>query len=164
MAEAAVAIFLHTLEQVPWFAHLGKPTARDSMVVRLADWDDGPGPEASAVMAHDERLMAWHDALFAAAGEQVAEARLLWDRIAQRVVTLTADKVPYVDDEDAWYGPTACVGYAAHTAGLGGCSLLLGHLVSAELADMWGWYQAGHWPCGYASIPADASLGRLLVY
>jgi len=37
MTNAAVDIFLRTLEQVPWFTHLGMPTARDSMGVRLAD-------------------------------------------------------------------------------------------------------------------------------
>lgn len=115
-------------------------------------------------MAHDERLMAWHDALFVAAGHQAAEARLLWDRIAQKVITLTVDTVPYAEEEDAWSGLTACVGFAAHTACLVGCSFLLGRPVSAELATMWGWYQAGHWPCGYASIPVDDFPGRLLVY
>ncbi len=86
-------------------------------------------------MAHGERLMAWHDALFVAAGHQAAEARLLWDRIAPKVITLTLDTVPYAEEEDAWSGLTACVGYAAHTACLVGCSLLLGRPVSAELVQ-----------------------------
>src|SRR4051794_7099568 len=39
-----LAALLRLLDRVPWLEHLGQPTARDSEVCRLHDWDGWPGP------------------------------------------------------------------------------------------------------------------------
>jgi hypothetical protein len=59
----------------------------------------------------------------------------------------------YRADEDAWYGPTACVWQAGYTAALVAGHVLFGCSLPDPIAEQWMWFREGHWPCGYAEDP-----------
>lgn len=152
--------FLDRLIHLAWFEQLGRPNKRDDDVKRIKNWSEWPGPEDTAVRGLTEQSQYWHDAIFASAGNQRDVAQNLWKHVQQVVFDHASLKVPYDSKRDAWYGPTQCVWDAAYAAGLVGCHILLGRNIPPQLAAEWFWYEAGHWPCGYA----DDRLERLLVY
>lgn len=172
--------FIGQLETVPWFANLGRPSPRDGHVFRIHHWDTWPGPEDPGSELHHVFLQYWQDDLFKPE-TGMSGVRETWETIRRSVLRLAKSSVPYKEDEDPWYGPTAAVLHAAHTAALVGCSLRRnGGLPPSgdarmqwTLSNEWSWFLAGHWPCmyywpwGHASISiADRTRGskRLVVY
>lgn len=102
-----------------------------------------------------------------------AELAFHWQRLERLVVQRAAANVPdYDPDQDAWYGPTACVWYAAYTSCLLGWHVLLNRGLPERLTAEGEWYGDGHWPCDYAEEPpgyrdesaVDVPVGKLLVF
>lgn len=70
--------------------------------------------------------------------------------------------------------PTQCARDAGYTAALIGCVVACDWTVPEDLAELWNWYQAGHWPSGFAKTNATDQADehtqdstnrlRLLVY
>lgn len=155
--------FLRSLAQIPWFARLSEPCSRDHQVVRIREWDEGPGPESPQGEDVGTRTQAWRDAVIEDAGHLKPEIEALWERIQQAVFERACDAVPFDSKEDAWHGPTMAVWHAAWVAGVIGCSLLLGREIPLEVMDQWSWFVEGHWPCGYAYEPLEGEPVVLLV-
>ncbi len=142
---------------LPWFAHLGDPFPDDPAVVALQDWAGVPATD-------DERTLEL-------ALDQQARFDLLRDERAEaafrewhdRVILATATVDGLHTDGDAWDPRTQCRYDAAFTVGLVAMTLVSdpsGRSAPDGLADLWGWFAAGHWPCGYADL---AYPRRLLV-
>ncbi len=64
--------------------------------------------------------------------------------------------VPFDPGRDAWHAPAQCVHAAGYVAALIACVLACGW----QVAEMWNWFEAGHWPSGFADEPGDLRAGR----
>ena len=142
---------------VAWFAHLGEPSPWDGGCVRISAWEQWPGPEnalgdAFALMFQDLR-----DRIFAACPPPAADhLQVLFDRVNAAVVSAAGAALPLYDpEEDTWYAPAACVWEAGYVAALIACVLACGWPVPEDLVEVWNWYEAGHWPSGFAREPSD---------
>lgn len=163
---ASVQQFIEQLQTVPWFANLGKPSPRDKEVFRIYHWDTWPGPEDPSSEMHSAFLRHWYDDLFKAKGG-VADLHKTWETIHETVLRLAKVAVPYKEEEDTWFGPTAAVLHAAYTAALVGCTLRRdGELSQSKdawmqwtLSNEWSWFLAGHWPCAYYWPWGYANIG-----
>jgi hypothetical protein len=169
--------FERELAQVAWFAHLGEPSPWDGGCVRLSGWEQWPGPQADELVL--ELALAQqdlHDRIFASCPPAgVGHLQALFDRVYAAVVNRAGKAVPLSDrEQDAWYAPTQCAWDAGYTTALIACVLACGWPVPDDLAEVWNWYQAGHWPSGFAKEASEdpADMGarnlarplRLLVY
>ena len=164
VAAAGPAEFEHRLRTVPWFANLGRPSQWDRGCVRIARWDQWPGPEHPPVAAAAQAAQAIRDAAFAAVGAPAAGGlRDTFDRVHALVLERARTAVPFDDDQDAWHAPTQCVWDAAYWTALVACVLACGWPVPDDLVEAWNWYAAGHWPSGFADEPGDGP-GRRLAY
>ena len=77
-------------------------------------------------------------------------------------------------EQDAWHAPTRCAWDAGYATALIACVLACGWPVPEDLTEVWNWYQAGHWPSGFAEEASEDPAGigarnlarplRLLVY
>lgn len=164
--------FIDSLQYVPWFRNLGRPNTRDRQVKRIHRWQEWQGPEAG--------YGDWFGRFPALVREQMeadhptrkAELNQTWNRIELSVIELAIPHVPDYDaEQDAWYGPTACVWQAGYNAALVGCHLQLGRPLPEPIADQWDWLLEGHWPCDYAEEPLgywtsliDVPASRLVVF
>jgi hypothetical protein len=143
--------FERELAEVAWFAHLGEPSPWDDGCVRIFGWEQWPGPGSELVLE------------FA-----------LVDRVYAVMVSRAGAAVPSCDPrQDAWHASAQCAWDAGYVAALTACVLSCGWPVPEDLAEVWNWYQAGHWPSGFT--PAAGNPGgtdaealdsprRLLVY
>jgi hypothetical protein len=121
-------------------------------------------------------LQDLRDRIFAAWSPPPADhLQVLFDRVSAAVVSAAGAALPLSDPEkDTWYAPTACVWEAGYVAALIACVLACGWPVPEDLVEVWNWYEAGHWPSGFAREPGDdpavrdaehlAFPRRLLVY
>jgi hypothetical protein len=139
-----------------WFRCIGEPSVFDVGCQRLRDWDAWPGPEDPGVGALHAQEAEWFDAVAIAArtlgrGEILAAA----DRVEAAVVEAARQRVPFDEEEDAWHGPTLCVREVAYCAKIVTAFTLIGWPVPDDLAERWAWYEAGHWPCGYADASGE---------
>ncbi len=164
--------FHETLRAVPWFSAIGSPHPRDAMVVRIAHWSDYPGPEDDEVSAYHDMLMD-RTRLVGPPDLQHSPSTLLrrWFDPAKRarrtfhaaygiVHDVTAARVLDGPPQDPYHPQTAAVMSAAYVAGLVAC-FRARKLELGPLSEFWRWYEAGHWPCGYARNDRDRR--RLLV-
>jgi hypothetical protein len=165
--------YLRLLETLPWFLNLGEPHPRDHDVVRIHTWEEWPGPERGYGDWFGRWQAVVREQVEASEPARRAELDKLWQSIERTVVSRAAAKVPMYDPEqDAWYGPTVCVWYAAYTACLVGWHILLNRRLPERLAAEWEWYVDGRWPCDYAEEPpgycnrsaVDVPVGKLLVF
>jgi len=165
--------YLRLLETVPWFRNLGNAHPRDNTVFRIHAWKDWLGPERGFGDWFGRWQSVVRERIEASEQARLAELNALWKRIERLVVERAAAYVPLFDPEqDAWYGPTACVWGAAYTACLVGWHILLNRTLPERLTSEWEWYADGHWPCDYAEAPpgyrddsiVDLATGKLLVY
>lgn len=165
--------FIDALPGVPWFLNVGKPHLRDHEVVRIHSWDEWPGPERGWCHWFGRYQSVVRERIEAEYSSRRTELEVLWTSIQESVLNLAAAKVPLFDrDRDTWYGPTACVWFAAYTACLASWHLMLWCPLPERLFVEWTWYVAGHWPCDYAEEPPgylDESAvyvpaGKLLVF
>jgi hypothetical protein len=152
--------FERELDRVAWFAHLGERSPWDGNCVRMFAWDQWPGPENALGEAFGFASGETRNRIFAASPLAADDLRLLFDRGHAAVMSQACTAVPYEPNQDAWHAPTQCVWGAAYAAGLIMCVLASGWLVPDDLAEEWNWYEAGHWPAGFASHPADRSGNR----
>ena len=156
--------FLVRLREVPWFADIGRPMPAVSRVERIERWEEWPGPEEESVAILHEKHQALYDSIIEAAGPSRDRLLAMWDRIHFLVFEVAAPRVPYDPDQDSWHGPSAAVWQAAWTAGLVGLCLLSTRPVPPALQEQWGWFMRGRWPCGYASVGPNGTVGPLVVY
>ncbi len=168
--------FERELTEVAWFAHVGEPSPWDDGCVRIFGWEQWPGPEDEQVLdlalAHQDIC----DRIFVSCPQAAADhLQVLFDRVCTAVVSRAGAAVPLFDPErDAWHGPTQCAWDAGYAAALITCVLACGWPVPEDLAEVWNWYQAGHWPSGFTEETDDDPAGmdaadlnvprRLLVY
>jgi hypothetical protein len=101
-----------------------------------------------------------HDRIFAASPLAADDLQLLFDRGHAIVMSRASTAVP-LPRQDTWHAPTQCVWQAAYTAGLVMCVLDSGWPVPDDLVEVWNWFEAGHWPAGFADHPADGSGNQL---
>jgi len=155
--------FLIEIDQIPWFANVGKPSELDGQALRITSWEAWPGPETRGGALMQEAQVERHERLLAAGDRPQIEA--LWQRIHDRVFMQAIPRVPWKDNEDAWYGPNAAVWGAAWNAALVGISGSLGNDLDQgslggewTLAAEWRWLRAGHWPCLYFWQWGETSL------
>jgi hypothetical protein len=116
--------FLVEIDQIPWFANVGKPSRLDGDALRITSWEAWPGPETPGSTLMGEAAVARRARLLAAGDPLMIEA--LWQRIHERVFMQAIARVPWKDDEDAWYAPNTAVFHAAWNAALVGISGSLG--------------------------------------
>ena len=136
--------FLTELEQIPWFERIGQ-IPEGEFHEQIPSWDDWEGPEEPSVAEIHESIQTLYDQI-TENGSNI-ELTELWERIHSIVIPLTSSKVPYDDEEDAWYGPNAAVWQAATTAGVVGLCLHTKRPVPDEIQEQWNWFLQGHWPC-----------------
>jgi len=162
----AAGPFERGLAEVPWFARLGEPSPWDGGCVRISVWEQWPGPENALGEAFGQALQDMHDRIFAAWPAAAGDLRALFDRVRASVVSQARAAVPFDPARDAWHAPTQCVHDAGYVAALIACVLACGWPVPEDLAEMWNWFEAGHWPSGFAGESGDLAgrSGRQLVF
>jgi len=146
--------FERGLSQVEWFARLGMPSQWDSGCARISAWGHWPGPENAAVEAFALAQQDMKDRIFAGA-PAAAGLPALFDRVNTQVMAQARRCVPFDPGQDAWHAPTLCVWAAGFTAALVACVLACDWPVPDDLAEVWAWFEAGHWPSGFAAEPGD---------
>src|SRR5262249_28842370 len=121
---SSIDAFLRQLEQIPWFANLGRLSSRDDEVFRICHWHTWPGPEDPGSSMQAAFHMSWRNSLFeATTDEQASYMKQLEKDIRDITLGITKLRVPYDEDQDVWHGPTAAAWFAAKTAALAGCTL-----------------------------------------
>jgi hypothetical protein len=146
---ARVDEFLDQLETIPWFAKLGKPIPDNQGVKRIYSWKEWPGPEDMEVSEIALRQQALYDEIMEKGQENRQSLEALWNKIEETVFSVAKDAVPYDQNKDAWYGPTAAVWHAGWTAALIGLCLQSDRPIPSELQEQWYWFLRGHWPCSW---------------
>jgi hypothetical protein len=161
----SIESFLIEVDQIPWFANVGKPSELDGEALRITSWEAWPGPNRPGCELMHEAQQDRRDRLLAAGDLTQIEA--LWQRIHDRVFMRAIPRVPWKDNEDVYYGPTLAVGDAAWNAALVGISGSLGIDLDQgglggewTLASEWRWLRAGHWPCAYFWQWGEATLAK----
>ncbi len=154
-----VAKFLNTLEDIPWFANIGKPLPEGSTSKRIHSWDEWPGPEEPSVAEVGDATSDIFEEL--TQGEDSDQLSKLHRRIRNSVVRIAKHRVPFDEDEDTWHAPNAAVCEAGWVAGLIGLFLWLNRPVPPGLVEEWKWFVAGHWPCDWEG---DYPEGQPIVY
>lgn len=152
---------MEALREIPWLAAVGEPGGPDAKVVRLERWEQWPGPEDELVTELDEMLMARTFALgvrdlghrpptrFGGWLDRSRKTRQTFHQARDLVSELASARVLTGPEQDPWHPQTAAVMGARHVAGVVACYRERG-LALGELAAIWKWFEAGHWPCGYA--------------
>src|SRR5215813_4240891 len=115
--------FLIEIDQIPWFANVGKPSELDGQALRITSWEAWPGPETPGSGLMAEAQQERRTRLLAAGDPPQIEA--LWQRIHEWVFIRAKPRVHWKDNEDAWHAPTTAVLQAAWNA-LVGISASLG--------------------------------------
>ena len=161
----AAGEFERRIASVPWFAHLGEPSRWDDGCVRISAWDQWPGPENALGEAFAEALADAQDRVFAAwptgaRSTSAGDPRALFDRVRAAVLSRARLAVPFDPAQDAWHAPTQCVHDAGYVTALVACVLARGWPVPEDLAELWNWFAAGHWPAGFAGEPGDRPADR----
>lgn len=152
--------FERRLAVVPWFAHLGEPSPWDGGCARIFAWEQWPGPENALGEAFGQATQDMHDRIFAACPAAAGDLQALFDRVRAAAMSHSCVAVPFDPGQDAWHAPTQCVHAAGYVAALIACVLACGWPVPEDLAEMWNWLGAGHWPSGFADEPGDRLAGR----
>jgi len=147
--------FERELHEVAWFAHLGERSPWDGNCVRIFAWEQWPGPENALGEAFSYAFQETHDRVFAASPLAAADLQMVFDRGHAAVMSRARTAVPFDPVKDAWHAPTQRVWQAAYAAGLIMCVRAGGWPVPEDLVEKWSWYEAGHWPSGFVSDPAD---------
>jgi hypothetical protein len=154
--------FERELAGVAWFARLGEPSPWDGGCVRISAWEQWPGPENALGEVFALAFQDLRDGIFAACGPAAADhLQLLFDRVCAAVVSGAGAAVASFDPgQDAWHAPAQCAWDAGYVAALIACVLACGWPVPEDLVEVWNWYEAGHWPSGFAGEPGDDPAGR----
>jgi hypothetical protein len=152
--------FERGLAGVPWFAHLGEPSPWDGGCARISAWEQWPGPENALGEAFGQALQDVQDRIFATCPAAAGDLRVLFARVRASAMGHARGSVPFDPGRDAWHAPTQCVHDAGYVAALITCVLACGWLVPEDLAELWSWFEAGHWPSGFAGEPGDQLADR----
>lgn len=138
--DPAVLRFLASLDDVPWFRHVGDPIT-DADVARVASWE-----EAWEAL-QDE---SW---TYASVHFEVDTGHPAWiaacDRVRARI-----EGSP--EDHELADGVTVAL-QAAHDAGCAALELATGRR-DGVFGRMMAWYRRGHWPCGWSGDFPDGTL------
>jgi hypothetical protein len=151
-----------SLGQVRWFVAIGQSIDEEG-VVRLASFDEWPGPEDPRVETFIGKQQSLKDELEASFGTRRDELATLWNGIHQRVFEVAGPVVGYDAAQDAWHGPTTATWHAAWTAGLVAWCQALEHPIPDWLAQQWAWFKRGRWPAGFAALDSDGNGRGCLV-
>jgi hypothetical protein len=152
--------FERGLAGVAWFACLGKPSPRDGGCARIFAWEQWPGPENALGEAFGQALQDMQDRIFAARPAAAGDLPALFERVRAWAMSQARLAVPFDPGQDAWHAPAQCVHDAGYAAALVACVLVCGWPVPDDLAETWNWFEAGHWPSGFAGEPGDHLAGR----
>lgn len=152
--------FERGLAAVPWFARLGEPSPWDGGCARISAWEQWPGPENALGEAFGQALQDMYDQVFAARSAAAGDLRALFERVRASAMSHACVAVPFDPGRDAWHAPTQCVHAAGYVAALIACVLACGWPVPEDLAEMWNWFEAGHWPSGFADEAGERLAGR----
>lgn len=155
---SSLKAFLEMLDRIPWLEHLGQANAHDHEVFRLHAWDEWPGPEHPNCRRWYAFFMATCNQTFDRAGSLRKYAKELMDQAGNSVFERACRRTSFDPKAGVGHGPSQSPRDAAAWAGLIAARLLLGLDLSNHIVRIWLWFEAGHWPCGYASGK------RLLVY
>jgi hypothetical protein len=142
------------LSQVERFARLGSPSPWDDGCARIFTWRQWPGPEQPSIEAFALAQQDMKDRIFAE-GLAAGDLPSLFERVNTQVMEQARRFAPFDPRQDAWHGPTLCVWEAGYTAALVTCVLACCWPVPDDLAEIWAWFEAGHWPSGFAAKPGD---------
>ena len=126
----------------------------------MSAWEQWPGPENALGEAFAEALQDVHDRIFAAWPAAAGDPQALFDRARMSAMSRARASVPFDPAQDAWHAPTQCVHDAGYVTALIACVLACGWPVPEDLAEMWNWLEAGHWPSGFAAEPGDRLADR----
>lgn len=151
--------FLKSLEEIPWFEHLGEELPEDSGCRRVYSWDEWRGPEEPSVRRIADAQQSLYDELMP--GAEADRKKVLWDRIHEVVFRAAKLRVSYDDGLDIWHPPNMAVWHAAWTAGLVGMCLFEQRSFPQELETQWNWFKRGHWPCDWKG---DMPGGQPIVF
>ncbi|GLL07536.1 WD40 repeat domain-containing protein [Dactylosporangium matsuzakiense] len=144
---ATATEFITQALRLPWFTHIGQPSAWDDTCVRLTDWIDCPEPPDNRD-EFVEQQHRWIDAIkIAARTFNRPELTEFFERTRQQVINAVRQHVPYDDSSDSYDPPTRSVWDAADTAATIASFLELGWSIPTDLERRWAWFAAGHWPC-----------------
>ncbi|MEV0806548.1 hypothetical protein [Micromonospora sp. NPDC050200] len=144
---ATATEFTAEILRLPWFAHIGQPSAWDDTCVRLADWTDCPPPPDNRDEFVEQQHL-WIDAIkIAARTFDRPDLTELFERTRRQVIDAARRHVPYDDSSDSYDPPTFSVWDAAYVAASIACFLELGWRIPVDLERRWAWFAAGHWPC-----------------
>jgi hypothetical protein len=117
-------------------------TAANGAGARICTWKEWAGPEDDSVVDVAQRISEMR-------GDTFPEgARAAWEEAESWVVGYAAELVPYIEGEDAWYGPNSAVWWAATVYCLENAHNVSGDPLPAEIAAQIYWFDLGHWPCG----------------
>lgn len=121
-----------------------------------------PGPEDALGEAFGLAFQDLRDGIFAACAPAAADRlRVLFDRVCAAVISAAGAALSLFDPEDdTWYAPTACACEAGYVAALIARVLACGWPVPEDLVEVWNWYEAGHWPSGFAGESSDDPADR----
>lgn len=172
MHDVKLEAFLDALHARPWFANVGQACELDPTAVRIHAWTEYPGPEDEHIDAFYVRLGELEKKIAPnlALGSRTVFVRMFqpgtylarnaYAKARDLASTLASDRILETPEEDPWHPQTAAVMLARHVAGLVAAHHAMDTRLGAELARVWSWLEAGHWPCGYA----PDGRRRLLVF
>lgn len=103
-------------------------------------------------------MQSFHDAIVPAHTEPE------WNRAVRLTVDSAAPLVPYVEGQDAWYGPNAAVWSAAWIFALEETYISQGIPLPTEVGAQLHWYERGHWPCALVSASSCDNADDYVVY
>jgi hypothetical protein len=130
----------------------------DPSVARIRSWDEWLGPEDPLVEGMAKHLQRLHDDLPRLPDEGE------WNRALRLVVDVVAKHVPYIEDEDAWYGPNTAAWCAAWALALEEAYIYQHQSLPAELRAQLHWFEQGHWPCALANSTGKEAVSDYVVY
>ncbi|HDT5889378.1 TPA: hypothetical protein QHA87_004912 [Aeromonas dhakensis] len=143
--------------KIQFFSALGAEID-DASIVRIGEWDEWPGPEDPRV----EEIGLMQQSLYERVAHATEEAK--WSRALRLMVEAAAKAVPYIEGEDASYGPNIAVWSAAWTFALEELYSSHDAPVPAEVRAQLYWYERGHWPCALIELSSTGSPKDYVVY
>jgi hypothetical protein len=150
--------FLAMIRSISWFAAVGQPSPWDGGAVRLRHWSGWSGPDDPAVLALALHGQSLREELEAAAGGQRSVVEAVSESAHEAVLDVAPKAVAFNLTADPYDPQSQCVWDAACAAATVAGFVTLGLDVPPDLHELWTWFHAGHWPCGFAVEPVDAPV------
>jgi hypothetical protein len=146
--------FLTMIRSISWFGAIGQPSPWDAKAVRLRDWSGWSRPDDPAVLALALHGQSLREALETAAGGERSVVEAAGASAHEAVMDVAPRAVAFNVDADPYDPQSQCVWDAAFAAATTAGFVSIGLEVPPDLHELWTWFHAGHWPCGFAGEPA----------